>query len=113
MPMDIDSQNTPQPGPSWRRWLAGNRKLAILSGLSLVLLGVAGVVLWQGRSTATDQNSPTNTSVTNGSSGQTGSTFERFQAIVNRPAANTNTTTGRPTKEDTAKAIQQLTNSNQ
>lgn len=113
MPMDIDSPKTSAPGPAWRRWLAANRKLAILGGLILVLAGVAGAVLWRGRPTTTDQNSPNSSTATNGTNGQNGQTFERFQAIVNRPATNANTNIARPTKEDTAKAIQQLTNSNQ
>ncbi len=58
-----------------------------------------------------DINTSTENTNTPGSS-STNRTFERFQAVVNRPTTNTPTNLNRPTKEDTAEAIRSLTNTN-
>lgn len=102
---------TPMPlRPRLRVWLAGNRKLAILTGSLVVLVALTAAVLSQRSGLTPSTNTTNSTSSSNSSSGQNGRTFERFQAVVNRPEPSTAVNVNRPTKEDTAKAIQELTN---
>jgi len=108
---------TSMPAPSsFRSWLSGNRKMAILLVITLFLLVALGLILWRPwakpQSLVNAQNkNTTNSSTTNGA--DTSRTFERFQATVNRHAPLPVTNIDRPTKEDTAKAIQDLqTNTN-
>jgi predicted negative regulator of RcsB-dependent stress response len=90
-------------------WFTANLKLTILGAVVIVLGVAAGLTWWRpwAREQAGSTNQ-TNTKTTgaNQNTNSTRATFERFQAVVNRPDTNVNTT--RPTKEETARAIQQL-----
>lgn len=98
------------PRSPWQ--LLRNRKIGIFTAV-VILIGVGTWwVLAQAPPDKKNSNPDSNNdaAITNSSSSSS-RTFERFEAIVNRPSPS-NVNSGRPTKEDTAKAIQSLTNTN-